>query len=216
MVEAQRKNVGALIDHDLADRFEALARQRDGSVAAALRRMIGEAVQGSEHHAISSSGRGRQVSVRFKDAEREALAAAAGVRGTTPSNWLRSLALVHLTRRPMWSPKEIDALRELAGDIRAIGNNVNQIARALNVAVQSGFYPPHQGGAAREAGILVRHEMRRIAAILSGNFDYWGLPDAERPTAAPGAIERAAAETRAAKQKRRARPIKRPARTGDD
>jgi hypothetical protein len=39
----------------------------------------------------------------------------------------------------------LDALRELAREIRAIGNNINQIAHALNAAVQAGAYPPYQG-----------------------------------------------------------------------
>jgi len=42
-------------------------------------------------------------------------------------------------------------LRALFRELRAIGNDFNQIARALNVAVQSGGYPLHQGRAANEA-----------------------------------------------------------------
>ena len=51
---------------------------------------------------------------------------------------------------------------------------------------------------------------------MTGNFDYWGLPDAERPSAAPGAVERHDAEAEAAEAKRRRRPKRRPARFEDD
>ena len=194
-----------------AEAFRAQARITDSGTSAALRRLVTEAV-GKEVLPRRGVGRGGQVGVRLKPTERLALGEAADSHGTSPANWLRSLALVHLAKRPQWNPSELDALRELAREIRAIGNNVNQIAHALNAAAQAGAYPPYQGGAAREAAELVRFEMRRVVAVMTGNFDYWGLPDAERPTAAPGAVERANAEARAAEAQRKNRPRQRPRR----
>ena len=152
------------------------------------------------------------MGVRFKPAERVALAEAADAHGTSPANWLRSLALVHLLKQPQWNPAELEALRDLFRELRAIGNNVNQIAHALNAAAQADLYPPYQGGAAREAAELVRFEMRRVVAVMTGNFAYWGLPDAERPTAAPGAVKQANAEAKAAEAQRKNRPRRRPKR----
>lgn len=80
-------------------------------------------------------------------------------------------------RQPQWNTAEIEELRLLFREVRAIGNNVNQIAHALNIAVQTGKYPPYQGAAAREAAELLRLEMRRIVAVMTGNFEYWGMPD---------------------------------------
>ena len=40
-------------------------------------------------------GRGEQVGVRLKATERQALAEAARAQGTSPANWIRSLALAH-------------------------------------------------------------------------------------------------------------------------
>jgi Bacterial mobilisation protein (MobC) len=217
-----QKLIGGYVDEALADRFNAWARQTDGGSSAALRRLISRAMDEAEGlHGASpigprGVGRGKQVSVRLRDVERAALAEAAAAAGTTPANWLRSLALVHLARRPQWNPAELDALRALARELRAIGNNVNQIAHALNVAVQIGEYPPHQGVAAQEAAELVRYEMRRVVAVMTGNFDYWGLPDAERPIAAPGAEARADAAARAAEAKRKNRRRRQPARFDGD
>jgi hypothetical protein len=177
--------------------------------------MVAQAV-GQEPPGPRGVGRGEQISVRLKGAERAALAEAAKAHHTSPANWLRSLAIVHLARRPQWNPAELDTLRELFRELRAIGNNINQIAHTLNVAAHTGQYPPHPGVAAREAVELVRLEMRRVVAAMTGNFDYWGLPDAERPTAAPGAVERADAEAQAAEIKRKRHPRRRPARFADD
>lgn len=224
-----QKMLGAYVDAPLAEQFEAMARQTDGGASGALRRLIAQAVEqegqarglhsASVQEAIAPRGvgRGEQVGVRLKTAERQALAEAARAQGTSPANWIRSLALVHLARRPQWNGAELDALRALFGELRAIGNNINQMAHALNIAVTTGDYPPEQGTAAREAAERIQWEMRRVVAAITGNFDYWGLPDAERPTAAPGALKRAEAQARAAQAKRKLRPRRRPARfAGDD
>ena len=200
---------------ELAAAFKAQARDIEGGASAALRRLVSETIDGKPPSAPRGAGVGSQVGIRLKAAERASLAEAAKARSTTPANWLRSLAIVHLACRPQWNAAELHELRELFRELRAIGNNVNQIARALNVAVQTGEYPPHQGRAAQEAAELVRYEMRRVVSLMTGNFDYWGLPDEDRPTAAPGAVERADAEAQAAEAARKRRPRRRPARFAD-
>ncbi len=213
---------------ELAAAFKALARQSEGGASGMLRRLVAQAVeqekQGEGLHGASpeaeirprGAGQGGQVGVRLKPPERQALAEAACQQGTSPANWLRSLALVHLARRPQWNPAELEALRELFGELRAIGKNVNQVAHALNIAVVTGDYPPEQGSAAREAAERIRLEMRRVVALMTGNFDYWGLPDADRPTAAPGAVAQADAQAQVAEARRALRPRRRPVRFTHD
>lgn len=203
--------VGAYIPIELAERFKGHARSSEGGVSAELHRLIAKAIEGRDPVPPPGAA-GFNVLVRLKDAERIALLQAAQARSTTPSNWLRSLAIAHLGRRPQWAPTEVEALREVFAELRRIGNNVNQIARALNVAELSGEYPPSQGEAARDAVELVRVEMRRVGAVLTGNFDYWGLPYAERPTSAAGALERDKKATDAEHKKRHTRPRHRPTR----
>jgi len=200
---------------DLAARFKAWARGNRGGASAELRDLVTNAMEGRAAPAPAGVAGAHQVMVRLRDAERFALIEAATSRGTTPATWLRSLAIVHLGRRPQWNPGEIEALRELFMEVRRIGNNVNQIARAINTAAHTGEYPAYQGEAAREAAELLRTEMRRIVAVMTGNFDYWGLPDADRPTAAAGAEERDDAATEQERQKIARRPRRRPARFVD-
>lgn len=214
---------------ELAASFKARARQTDGGAAAALRRLIAQTVDdansAADLHGASPArisivprgvGRGEQISVRLKAPERLALAEAAQAQGTTPANWIRSLTLIHLARRPQWNGAEVEALRDVFRELRAIGNNVNQMAHALNIATTTNMYPAEQGSAAREAVELVRIEMRRVVAVMTGNFDYWGLPDAERPRAAPGALRRAKAQAQLDEVQRKLRPRRRPARFAGD
>ena len=203
--------VGTYVDRDLADRFKTLARASDGSVSAALRRILLDTIDGQKPQAPLGTA-GFRVSVRLKDAEKFALLEAARARQTTPSVWLRCLAVVHLGRRPQWNELEIAELRAVFIELRRIGNNLNQIAKALNVAVLSGNYPSEQGSAALEAANVVRAQTRRVVATMTGNFDYWGLPDADRPTSARGALERDEQATEAERKKIVSSDIRNPSR----
>lgn len=208
--------VGAYVEADLAERFKAWARAAEGGASAQLRRLIIEAMDGRSPPPSPGRAMGQSVMVRLKEEERVALTYAADARSTTPANWIRSLAIVHLARRPQWTPGEIDAMRDIFIELRAIGNNVNQIAHAMNVAALLGEYPPYQGEAAKEAAKLVRSEMRRIAAVMTGNYDYWGLPDQDRPTAARGALNRDREATKQEERRVRLRPKRRPKRFRED
>lgn len=128
--------LGTWVLTDVAARFKAWARGREGGASAELRRMVTEAVDDCDPPLPPGSS-GYRVTVRLKEVERVALLHAARVRSTTPANYLRSLAIVHLGRRPQWNEAEVTELREIGMEVRRIGNNVNQIARAMNVAAQT-------------------------------------------------------------------------------
>jgi hypothetical protein len=127
----------------------------------------------------------------------------AQTRDTTAANWVRSLTVVHLSGRPQWSANELNELRTISDHLRRIGSDINVIAGIINGAVRTGAYLPEQGLAVKEAAELVRYEGRRLAAVMTGNFDYWGLPTDQRPKARPGAIELATLQAELAEAKRR-------------
>ena len=208
--------LSAWVPSELATAFRVWARARDGGASAALRSLVAQAVTGEAPAAPAGAGAGQRLTVRLRADEQQALQAAARARGVTPSTWVRALAVAHLLRRPQWNPVEVDALRDLATELRRIGTNVNQVARALNVAVARGEYPPGQGEAAKAAAELVRAELRRVVAVMTGNWDYWGLPWADRPMPAPGAEEREQARTEAEAAQRRLRLPRRPRRFRQD
>ncbi len=197
--------VGAYVDRGLADRFRAWARTTDGGASAAIRRLLLNVVDGQEPPEPLGSA-GHRVTVRLKDAERLALLDAARLRQTTPANWLRSLALGHLLKRPQWNGAEVAELRAVFTELRRIGNNVNQIAHAVNEAALVGECPPGQGSAALAAAEAVRVETRRVVAVMTGNFDYWGIPQEDAPKAARGALLRDKQATDAERRKIRLRP----------
>lgn len=83
----------------------------------------------------------RHVGIRFSAPERERLDGLAAAAGLSVSDYVRAAALSAdaprrrrqaVASRPNLTPDELSALNALGVDVRAIGNNANQIARALN------------------------------------------------------------------------------------
>lgn len=79
----------------------------------------------------AAQGRKRDVRVRLPDDQHGEAVAEAARQGVSLSRYVRTLLREHcLTGRP---PDEVaSALTSLSRQLSAIGNNLNQIARALN------------------------------------------------------------------------------------
>lgn len=82
----------------------------------------------------SYAGERRTVSVRVKltPTEKETLEAAAAPRGGNVSDYVREICLVRRGGAPPEVRRNPEA-RRLMEELRAIGNNLNQIARHANV-----------------------------------------------------------------------------------
>lgn len=70
--------------------------------------------------------------IRFSPAEFDALEAAAGAADMTVSAFVRSLSMEGAGVRPFLGEEDRALLALLADGMRAIGGNLNQIARSIN------------------------------------------------------------------------------------
>jgi hypothetical protein len=104
-----------------------------------------------------------------------------------PSTWVRSLVRAHVLRRPQWGEFERQGFAAVLTALARIGSNVNQIARAMNVAVLKGEYAAGQGSEAREAAANVKRAIAQLAGMVGRDLDYWG---ADTKAALPAASNR--------------------------
>jgi hypothetical protein len=111
--------------------------------------------------------------IRFSASEFDALEAAARAAGMTVSAFLRSLSMEGAGVRPFFGEGDRTVLGLLADGMRAIGGNLNQIARAIN----TGRIPAEEdlAGVIRDAHVVattVAAELasmtRRSAAVRRG------------------------------------------------
>jgi hypothetical protein len=98
----------------------------------------------------------------------------AAQKGMAPSTWVRSLVRAHVLRRPRWSEFERQGFAGVLTALARTGSNVNQIVRAMNVAVLKGEYAAGQGREAREAVAEVKRAIAQLACMVGRDLDYWG------------------------------------------
>jgi Bacterial mobilisation protein (MobC) len=115
--------------------------------------------------------RSRQSLVRWTDEEFNAIATKADKAGLAVAAFMRAAALgdsgPRAQRRP---PADHVALRQLLGHVGHIGNNINQIARALNTAEKAGFTGLSAALNACPAALSACDDIRRaILAALGKN-----------------------------------------------
>jgi hypothetical protein len=121
-------------------------------------------------HSTASKRKDKVAHIRFSPAEFDALEAAASAAGMTVSAFVRSLSMEGAGVRPFLGEGDRVVLRLLAEGMRAIGGNLNQIARAIN----TGRVPVERdvAGSIKDAHVVATTvacelaEMTRRAAAL--------------------------------------------------
>ncbi len=121
----------------------------------------------------ASKRKDRVAHIRFSPAEFEALEAAASAAGMTVSAFLRSLSMDGAGVRPFLGEGDRAVFGLLAEGMRAIGSNLNQIARAINTvrvpadgAVAGSIKDAH--GVATALAAELAEMTRRCAAVRRG------------------------------------------------
>ncbi|HTV29785.1 MAG TPA: plasmid mobilization relaxosome protein MobC [Xanthobacteraceae bacterium] len=108
----------------------------------------------------SYAGERRTTSVRVKltPTEKQALEAAAAPRGGNVSDYVREICLVRRGGAPPEVRRNPEA-RRLMEELRAIGNNLNQIARHANVIGEV--------GSRDELSTTLRELQRAMARVIA-------------------------------------------------
>lgn len=113
-----------------------------------------------------------QVGVRLDPMEHEALVLRAEIAGLTPADYLRKRALggaAKIRRPPQTADQVTQALlKQLIGMVGALGNNVNQMAHAINIAALAGQPLPVEVDAVHDLNATLkamRTELRELAGI---------------------------------------------------
>jgi hypothetical protein len=109
---------------------------------------------------VRPARKGKVAHIRFSPEEFSSLEAAAERAGLTVSAFVRSLSLEGAGTKPFLAEADRAVLALLAEHMRAIGNNLNQVARAIN------------GGrsVAASGAILSVDDARAIAGTVSAEL----------------------------------------------
>ena len=178
-------NLSVRIPDDLLARFDAWAGSHGGR-APALRRLMEEACGG----AAAGEPLGKRpvkLTVRLRVDDAAGLQQEARSMSLTPNAWAAALIRRRLTRRPTFRRPDEIAVIAIHGELRRIGVNVNQIARALNTAVMEGKVLDLELAYLEELRAEVRAHMVAVGESFRGNLTYWDAdpPPEDRPKLRP-------------------------------
>ena len=114
-----------------------------------------------------------KLTVRLSAEDAQGLARAATGMGLTPNAWAAALIRRRLHDRPTTAPRDAAAVLAIQGELRRIGVNVNQIARALNTAVMEGKVLELELAYLDALRAEMRGHLAGLRAALAGNLAYW-------------------------------------------
>ncbi|RAK66392.1 plasmid mobilization relaxosome protein MobC [Phenylobacterium kunshanense] len=162
------------VTDDLAGRFDA-ASAAVGGRSAMLRRLVEDAAGSAPVAAPLSPGRrdAARLMVRLAAPEARHVADQAAALGLSRAAWVAALVRRHASGAPRFARSDELALIAVHGEVRRIGVNVNQIARALNTAVMEGRVLDTELGAVADLGRELRAHVASLGEAFAGNLAYW-------------------------------------------
>ena len=165
-------NLSIRVADDLLARFDAAAGAQGGR-APTLRRLMDQVAGEAPSPAGRLPSRPLKLTVRLAEDDGEGLAREAAAMGLTPNGWAAALIRHRLHRRPTFRRDEASALLAVQGEMRRIGVNVNQIARALNTAVMEGKVLDLEVAYLADLQTELRAHMSTLREAFEGNLAYW-------------------------------------------
>lgn len=165
------------LDDELAARFDAAAAAYGGR-SARLRQLVAGAAGAAAAEPRSSVGGQRDATrlmVRLAASEARHVADQAAALSMPRAAWVAALVRNHARGAPRFARPDELALVAIHGEVRRIGVNVNQIARALNTAVMEGRVLDTELGAVGDLGRELREHMTGLGEAFAGNLAYWAV-----------------------------------------
>ena len=167
-------NLSIRVSDDLLARFDACAGGQGGR-APTLRRLMDQAAAGPSSPGGRLPTRPLKLTIRLAANDGDGLAREAAAMGMTPNGWAAALIRHRLHGKPTFPRAEAVALLAIQGEVRRIGVNVNQIARALNTAVMEGKVLDLELAYLDALRTELRAHMFALREAFEGNLAYWAV-----------------------------------------
>ncbi len=162
------------VSPDLIRRFDAAAAGQGGR-SRLLRRLMEGAAQAPVPTSLEAvcAPRSGKLTLRLSEADLRLLEAEAAAVGLSRTQWSVSLIRRRLRDRPQFSRPEALALIEVRRELRRIGVNINQIARALNTAVMEGQVLDLELAQLGAFQAEIAAWVEALGEAFDGNLSYW-------------------------------------------
>jgi hypothetical protein len=140
-----------------------------------LRKLVIAAGAGQAPASTPPVGRrdGARVMVRLTPTDAAGLDAEAALMGLSRAGWIAALVRRRIRGRPTFGRRDELAVMAIQTELRRIGVNVNQIARALNTAVLEGKVLELEIDYLDALRVEIAGHLRDLRQAMEGNLAYW-------------------------------------------
>lgn len=164
-------NLSVRISDELLAHFDGWASGHGGR-APALRRLMVEAA-GAAPAGGRLPLRPLKLTVRLTAEDGAGLGQEASALGLTPNAWAGAVLRHRLATKPTFPRDQALAILATQAELRRVGVNVNQIARALNTAVMEGKVLDLEIAYLDDLRTELRAHMSALREAFAGNLAYW-------------------------------------------
>lgn len=147
------------------------------SEADMLRKMIERVTDGRTYAPVEDASAAEpktsKITMRFTRRDQDLILKRAKQEGyPNRTSWATAVILAALHREPVLTDKEIEALRESNRELAAIGRNLNQVARVLNIEFRESDKLKLE--AIENLAARIEQHKDQVAGLLSRNMSRWG------------------------------------------
>ncbi|KVE37235.1 hypothetical protein WS68_03205 [Burkholderia sp. TSV86] len=166
------------VSEETKAKFAAAATKHGYANEAQLLRVVIDRVLGDEpapppRPVREAKPKRAQINIGLTPDEHYQVELRARQQGVNRTTWIVNLIRAHILREPQFSTAELDALMESNRQIAAIGRNLNQIARNINMD------PNAMRSVTLEAIETLVADLKQhrahVARVMDTNLDRWGL-----------------------------------------
>ena len=124
-----------------------------------------------EHDGEPDYGPKERLEVRFTPSEFEALNVRSSAEGSSPQRWVANCVRASLTHQPQFTMETTTALWNSSRQLRAIGRNLNQIAKKLNQDQQVTVKPDQMD----KLTDFIHTHTKKVSALLDASLSRWSI-----------------------------------------
>jgi predicted transcriptional regulator len=184
--------IGARVDGEIKDAFDALARARSVTTSRLAGALITDFIRGENggsaqtaadpglpaqaYRATHAGVKTELVHVRLEPYYYDELGRLAAQRRWYRSAYVANLLYAHIDRRPVLCHDEVNAIRQVARQLADIGRNVNQIARKVNIDPDRADLSAFDFELIR---MLLDVETAAVKELVHANLRTWGATDVQ-------------------------------------
>jgi len=172
-----QKAIQTRVSPEVGQAFKALAEEHGTSETRFLRLIIQRVLKTQPAVDVTTvekqDGKRVQINVGLRSDEATMVVEAATTVGLTRVEWIVKLIRAHLLRQPQVTAVEVDALMESNRQLAAVGRNLNQIAKTLNLDPNASYQVTVDSIQKLAADIKAHRKV--VSDLLDSNLNRWGV-----------------------------------------